>query len=114
MKCTFMEAVKRAIKKSRNPKKYSSNVFNDEFVDVPENNLKYGELKLVFDKKRVQKQKAEDYEVKRRKMDKDKFIKNIITWGNELEMTDEEYNTYMKSKSLSERMEQRNIHVLNK
>lgn len=114
MKCTFMEAVKRAIKKSRNPKKYSNNVFNDEFVNVPENNLKYGELKLVFDKKRVQKQKAEDYEVKRRKMDKDKFIQNIMTWGNELEMTDEEYNTYMKSKSLSERMEQRNIHVLNK
>lgn len=114
MKCVLFEAIKRAVKKMKNVKEYPKSVFSDEFVNVPSNNLNYGELKLVHDTTRkatTMKHKTSNHETSKRKINKEEFIKNAIVWSNELTMTDQEYEMYIKSKSLNERMDKCNIRV---
>ena len=95
MKFIGFKVMRRVINKMKNPKVYSIDDFSDEYVDVPKNNLNYGELKLVFDKHA--KQKVENKQKscgtnlteKKQKMDKETFITNSIKWGEELLMSDE-------------------------
>lgn len=118
-----IKVLKRAINKMKNPKVYSKDIFNDVYVNTPRNNLKYGELKLVFNKDDVIKKTKDEYQHKntsnsspenKRKIDKDVFIKNTMKWSAELTMTDKEYDLRMRQDSLEERMKEKNIRIINR
>lgn len=116
-----IKVLKRAINKMINPKVYSKNIFNDTYVNVPRNNLKYGELKLVFNKndvinknKDLHKPSSNSSLENKRKIDKEVFIQNVMKWSEELSLTDEEYKLRMKQDSLEERMKEKNIRIINR
>lgn len=118
-----IKVLKRAINKMKNPKVYSKDIFNDIYVNTPRNNLKYGELKLVFNKDDVIKKSKDESHHRttsnsshenKRKIDKDVFIQNVMKWSTELTMTDEEYKLRMRQDSLEERMKEKNIRIINR
>lgn len=121
MKIKLFVAFKNVIKNAKKENNRLKKGFASSEVSVPKNNLQFGELKVVYAKKSPKRREIRkvnpnyNNQINQSKnFDKDKFMSDIIRWGKELEMTDEEYKAYQNKQSLSYRMELSNIRVIDK